>query len=223
MAVVCGHRVGCGGGLPFVARFFFGGSSISAFVIANGWRVGRRGGAHVIEQLVSSGKAADAWAADIAAAMDEDLISPLAQHRSLRPLLLHLLNNLSERLSSEQAAKIVSRERKYFSKFFQRETGFNFSWWNREVRIRLAAQLLHQRGRSIDSVALAVGYFDLTTFARAFKRSKGIGPQAYRRSRCTRTSSNATPLDFPRDGVVGPLRDDKRREKDDKRRLFPGG
>jgi len=138
----------------------------------------------VIEQLVDLyRKPADGWADGLAAAMDADLVSPLAQHRRLRPLLHHLLNNLSERLSSTQAARIVNVERKYFSKFFRRETGFNFAWWNREVRIRLATQLLHQKGLNIDSVALAVGYVDLTTFGRAFKKSNGIGPRAYRRSR----------------------------------------
>lgn len=129
------------------------------------------------------GTHADSWAANISGAIDEDLVAPLAQHRRLRPLLSHLLNNLSERLSSAQAAKIVSVERKYFSKFFRREAGFNFAWWNREMRIRLAIQLLHQKGRNIDSVALAVGYVDLTTFTRAFKKCYGIAPQAYRRSR----------------------------------------
>jgi transcriptional regulator GlxA family with amidase domain len=141
-----------------------------------------------------SAKTGDGWVADIAVAMGEDLVSPLAEHRRLRPLLLHLLSNLSERLSSGQAAKIVSVERKYFSKFFRRETGFNFSWWNREIRIRLAAQLLHQKGRNIDSVALAVGYVDLTTFARAFKKCNGICPQDYRRSR---NSPKPTPKDRP--------------------------
>jgi general secretion pathway protein G len=110
---------------------------------------------------------------------------------------LHLLSNLSERLSSAQAAKVVSVERKYFSKFFRRETGFNFAWWNREIRIRLATQLLRQRGRNIDSVALAVGYVDVTTFARAFKKCNGVCPQAYRRLGSTpRASPKRESLDW---------------------------
>lgn len=138
----------------------------------------------MIEQLLDMyGKPTESWTVDIAAALDDDLVSPLTQHRRLRPLLFHLLSNLSERLTSAKAAKIVSVERKYFSKFFRREAGFNFAWWNREVRIRLAARLLDQRGRNIDSVALAVGYVDLTTFERAFKKCNGVCPQVYRRLR----------------------------------------
>jgi AraC-like DNA-binding protein len=151
---------------------------------------------------------------NIAAAVDEHLVSPLAKHRRLRPLLFHLLSNFGERLSSTQAAKIVSVERKYFSKFFQRETGFKFSWWNREIRIRFATRLLHERGRNIESVAVAVGYIDLTTFTRAFKKCNGMCPVEYRRS----CPPQAAP---PHDDLLDLLRagqDEKRREKDDERR-----
>jgi AraC-like DNA-binding protein len=166
------------------------------------------------------GTPASGWADEIAAVMEDEIISPLAKHRRLRPLLLHLLKNLSDRLSSAQAAKIVSVERKYFSKFFLRETGFNFSWWNREIRIRLATRLLQQRGRNIDSVALAVGYIDLTTFGRAFKKCNGICPQAYRRSRgsLTRTYADSSIEHASRRHP----RDEKRRVNDDKRRPSQG-
>jgi AraC-like DNA-binding protein len=148
----------------------------------------RLGGGRLIDQLTDlQGESPDGWVDNIAAAMEEHLLSPVAQHRRLRPLLFHLLDNLSDRLSSAQAARIVSVERKYFSKFFQRETGFKFAWWNREIRIRLAVRLLQEKGRNIESVAVAVGYIDLTTFARAFKKCNGICPLAYRRSH------NATP------------------------------
>jgi transcriptional regulator GlxA family with amidase domain len=140
---------------------------------------------------------ADGWVADVAVALDEDLVSPLAGNRRLRPLLWHVLSNLGQRLSAEQAAKIASLEKKYFSRFFQQATGFKFCWWNREVRIRFATQLLHQQGRNIDSIALAVGYVDPTTFTRAFKKCCGVAPRAYRRSRSSPPALAETPLARP--------------------------
>lgn len=138
-------------------------------------------------------RTATGWVANITAAMrHEDLVSPLARHRRLRSVLWHVLDNLDQRLFCAQAAKIVSVERKYFSRFFLREAGFNFSWWNREIRIRLATQLLHQESHNIESVALEVGYADLTTFERAFKKCNGVAPRAYRRSR---NSARASPAE----------------------------
>src|SRR5690606_36433450 len=111
----------------------------------------------------------------------DDLISPLAGDSRLLALSRHIQKDLSEPLPSWKAARIVGLERRYFSRFFRKETGYNFSWWNREIRMRLAKELLQQRKVSIHSVALAVGYCDLTTFERAFKRSTGgIGPREYR-------------------------------------------
>jgi len=157
------------------------------------------GGGPAIEQPVTlPAMPAEGWPADIAAALGQDLVAPLAGNRRLRPVLWRVLSNLGQYLSAEQAARIASLERKYFSRFFRRETGFNFLWWNRELRIRLAAQSLHQTGRTIDSIALAVGYVDPTTFTRAFKKCCGVTPQAYWRSRSrARASVREAPLASP--------------------------
>jgi AraC-like DNA-binding protein len=88
---------------------------------------------------------------------------------------------------------MVSVEKKHFSKFFGKQTGYNFGWWNREIRMRLAKGMFRQRGRTIHTVALAVGYRNLTTFERAFKKSTGgVGPRDYRRLQ----SSAWKPEDF---------------------------
>jgi YesN/AraC family two-component response regulator len=68
------------------------------------------------------------------------------------------------------AAEIVGLERTYFSRFFRNAVGQTFFEWNQEIRMQRAKTLLRRKDRSITSVALAVGYRDLTTFERAFKR-----------------------------------------------------
>lgn len=141
--------------------------------------------ANLLEQRGAGLYIADSMA-DIKRTVGEelgDLLAPLAADPRLVRLLQYVLQHLSEPLPARRAAEIVSVEKKYFSKFFGKQTGFNFGWWNREIRMRLAKSLFRQRGRTIHSVAQAVGYRDLTTFERAFKKStSGVGPRDYHRS-----------------------------------------
>jgi transcriptional regulator GlxA family with amidase domain len=113
----------------------------------------------------------------------DDLIAPLVTDPRFLRLLQYVLQHLSEPLPASKAAALVSVEKKYFSKFFGKQTGFNFGWWNRELRMRLAKGLFRQRGRTVHTVAQTVGYRNLTTFERAFKKSTGgVGPRDYHRS-----------------------------------------
>jgi transcriptional regulator GlxA family with amidase domain len=96
-------------------------------------------------------------------------------------LAIHVRKNLDKHLSLAQAAGIVGLERTYFSRVFRDLAGLKFSDWIRTVRIERAGELLSTSGRiTIMSVALTVGYRDLTTFERAFKQCKGISPRDYR-------------------------------------------
>ena len=107
--------------------------------------------------------------------------SRLLQNVRLHRLLLYVEYHLSEPLSLAMAAEIVGLERTYFSRFFRNAIGQTFFEWNQEIRMQRAKTLLRRKDRSITSVALVVGYRDLTTFERAFKRcGRGIGPRAYR-------------------------------------------
>ena len=95
-------------------------------------------------------------------------------------LAVHVYTNLDKHLSLAQAADIVGLERTYFSRVFRRVTGLKFSNWIRAVRIEKAREILATSRMKIMSVALTVGYRDLTTFERAFKQCNGISPRNYR-------------------------------------------
>lgn len=99
----------------------------------------------------------------------------------LRRLILYVESNLDKPLTLTMAAEIVGLERTYFSKLFKISTSYRFSEWNRAIRIRRAKELLRLRGMTVMGAALAVGYYDVTTFTRAFKKcNNGVGPRAYR-------------------------------------------
>lgn len=98
----------------------------------------------------------------------------------LEHLASYVSTNLCRRLSLAQAAEIVGLERTHFSRMFRHQTGYTFSEWNRSVRIERAKVLLRRRGIKIVTIAFSVGYRDLTTFERAFKKCSGMSPRAYR-------------------------------------------
>jgi AraC-like DNA-binding protein len=97
-----------------------------------------------------------------------------------RRLALYVQTNMENRLSLSQAAEIVGLERTYFSRAFRKITGSTFSEWLCSARIEKARELLALGPLTIMSVALSVGYRDLTTFERAFKRRNGMSPRRFR-------------------------------------------
>ncbi|HEX2254686.1 MAG TPA: AraC family transcriptional regulator [Thermoanaerobaculia bacterium] len=106
----------------------------------------------------------------------------------LRRLREYVHHHLEEAISLQCAARQVGLERTYFSSFFHRRTGCRFNTWLRLVKITRALELL-DHDLSITELAHLVGYQDLTTFERAFKRTTGSTPSRMRRE--LRSSRNS--------------------------------
>lgn len=67
------------------------------------------------------------------------------------------------------------------------ENGTTFDGVVRQVRERLALELLSRHDLHLEDVATAIGYQDQSTFKRAFRTWTGITPAAHRRSTITGT------------------------------------
>jgi AraC-like DNA-binding protein len=109
-----------------------------------------------------------------------DVEGPFTADLRIERLTRYVLANLSERLTLARAAEVAGLERTYFSRFFHSAAGCTFSAWNRAIRMEKAKVLLLRKGPSILSIAITVGYTDITTFERAFKKYAGISPRTYR-------------------------------------------
>ncbi|MEE8584064.1 MAG: AraC family transcriptional regulator [Acidobacteriota bacterium] len=99
----------------------------------------------------------------------------------LRRVRDHLRANSSEPLPMPSAAGLAGMESTYFSDFFRRKVGVPFRRWLEHVRIGLAIQLIHSRNHSITHIAHEVGFSNLRSFERAFKRRTGLTPTLYKR------------------------------------------
>lgn len=78
-------------------------------------------------------------------------------------------------------AYILDLERTYCCRVCQEITGKSFSRWIRGMRIARARLLLRVARYTVTDVAHAVGYDDITTFERNFRKEVGMNPTTYRR------------------------------------------
>lgn len=85
-----------------------------------------------------------------------------------------------ERIRLPCAAAVAGMEPTYFSSFFRRKVGIRFTDWLWCVRISHAVHLLSCRDQPIHAVALAVGFHDMRTFQRAFKRVTNMSARAFK-------------------------------------------
>ena len=90
------------------------------------------------------------------------------------------LHDLSKRPSVDEIANSVGLSRTHFSRRFHFLMGVSFPEWSTLVRIRKAKELLKIIDLSITGVAAAVGYPDVTTFARVFRKYESMSPRDYR-------------------------------------------
>ena len=63
---------------------------------------------------------------------------------------------------------------------FQKTVGVNFSTYLEQIRMAQAKHLLETTNIKIADLYVAVGYNNLTSFRRAFKKKYGIAPNAIR-------------------------------------------
>ena len=107
-------------------------------------------------------------------------------------MLRFVTQDLTKRPTCAAAARIAGLERAYFSKRFAIVMRVSFTEWSARIRVDEAKRLLLAIDLSITAIGASVGYEDVTTFERVFRRLEGICPREHRR-RITRSAESATP------------------------------
>jgi transcriptional regulator GlxA family with amidase domain len=110
----------------------------------------------------------------------------------IQRVIAYVANNLDRRITLAEAAGVACLEPFYFSKRFRKGIGESFVTWNARIRVEAARRLLLESNRSITAIAAAVGYGDVTTFERAFRRFEPVAPREYRRIGQFRSARNKT-------------------------------
>ena len=88
----------------------------------------------------------------------------------------------ADRVTLQKMADIACLEQKYFSTYFHSKTGMRFVDWIAWVRVDHAMDLLRRGDKPIWLVSEAVGFCDLRTFERAFKKWTELTPTEFKKS-----------------------------------------
>ena len=123
------------------------------------------------------------------AGIDDETIGPgainaraFSYYASLRRIKRHIDNNPDDPLSLRKAAGIAGYSSKYFCSFFHLKVGVRFTQWYARVRVIRAIGIMQAHNDSVTNIAMDVGFRNLRTFERAFKRHTGITPRQFKKA-----------------------------------------
>ncbi|MFE8070923.1 helix-turn-helix domain-containing protein [Marinobacteraceae bacterium S3BR75-40.1] len=98
----------------------------------------------------------------------------------------HMAAHFGDRINLDQLAETFHLSPRTFKRRFSHAVGETPLNYLRQVRIDAAKRLLENPGMTLDNVTVAVGYEDVSSFSRLFKRVTGLTPGEYRQRFRTR-------------------------------------
>lgn len=112
----------------------------------------------------------------------EIIESAFSYYSCLKRVKQYVEIHQSEAIPLQTAARIASMERKYFSAFFHKKTGITYIRWLNSIRIAKAVGLIKITDDSLTQIASTVGFGDLRSFERSFKKFTKLTPLEFRKS-----------------------------------------
>lgn len=111
------------------------------------------------------------------------------------PLISKLLKVMqtqyAEDLSLDYLSAKFNLTSTYLSAYIKEKTGLNFSDHMQGIRMEKARELLACTSLTINEISQQVGYLNITSFNRTFKKVTGITPGAYRKRHWLQSTSQS--------------------------------
>jgi len=103
-------------------------------------------------------------------------------HHPLERLRQYVDERYAEHIFLSDAAQISGLQMSSFCSFFRTSVGINFTDWLRQVRISRAIELMKTSALPITRIAHDVGFVEMITFEREFKKHTRMTPRDFKES-----------------------------------------
>ena len=110
-------------------------------------------------------------------------VGHLSEADAALPEMIRYIRENYTTVTLPELAKRFGRSEGYLSRYIRRETGKTFRFLLKELRMKQAVQMIENSSCSIEEVATAVGYADISCFYRNFRESFSMTPTQYRNIR----------------------------------------
>ncbi|NHN35654.1 helix-turn-helix domain-containing protein, partial [Paenibacillus agricola] len=98
-------------------------------------------------------------------------------------VMSYIENRFADDLSLDQLADKLNISVGYLSVYIKEKTGANFSDHINVIRVHKAKELLSDNELSVQDISLMIGYRNVTSFIRMFKKMIGMPPGEYRKNK----------------------------------------
>lgn len=88
--------------------------------------------------------------------------------------------NFDKKISLKDVTDIICLSPKYFSRIFKECTGLGFGDYKLNVKVNKSKELLINKSKSIEQVSYELGYKNVESFIRIFKKITGFTPSEFR-------------------------------------------
>lgn len=109
------------------------------------------------------------------------LSKPLSHEIIVRKIGTYLERYFAQKITVASLAQQFNLSERHIIRIFKQETGMSITEMLHRIRIERAKHLLLESNRSVEAIALAVGFADSSFFSRLFARKEGCTPGAFRK------------------------------------------
>jgi len=88
--------------------------------------------------------------------------------------------NFHKRVSLDDVAGLVCLSPKYLSRLFKEKTGMGFNEYRLGGKMEKAGEMLRETGLTVNEISYRLGYRNMESFIRMFKKARGMTPTEYR-------------------------------------------